>query len=76
VHLLIQFRKRGAAAAWDTLGRFKCDKSTMSALRELLAHREDPLEALEEIKATNMLVYDSLQILQADGCEVCLIFED
>lgn len=48
----------------------------MSALRELLAHREDPLEALEEIKATNMLVYDSLQILQADGCEVCLIFED
>lgn len=76
MQLLIQFRKRGAATAWDTLGRFQCDKRTMSALRDLLAHHEDPLEALEQIKATNMLVYDSLQILQDDGCEVCLIFED
>jgi len=74
-HIVVMFRKPGVAA-WDTsLGKFTASENVITALAELLAERE-PYEALEQIRAIDQLLFDTLDILKADGFEVRLQCDD
>jgi uncharacterized protein (DUF934 family) len=68
------FRKPGAEA-WESLGKFSASESAIAALGELLKDRE-PYEALEQIRAIDQMLFDTLDILQADGFEARLRAED
>jgi hypothetical protein len=70
VHVTVEMRKPGATA-WDFVGNFSATDAEIEELRGVL-EGNDPYEVLHKIK--NVLIFDTLDVIRAEGCQARIQF--
>lgn len=73
-HIVIDFQT--SSGADHHLGKFEASLAELAALRALLEQHNDPLEALDRIKAINQMLFDILDVCRLERHRVRIRFED
>jgi hypothetical protein len=64
-HITVELKRPGETQ-YHFVGRFRANETAVAALKELLAGRE-PFDVLDEIRAIDQLLFDTLEIIKSEG---------